>query len=98
MNLLLTYYSEYDPNPRDDCNKPYWLQQLLRKLDNKILSLAQFFSELHLIRMQIEELDQSFWSNGKTYIEIFYLTEQQIHMIDFSFSYYTGTLTAKQIK
>lgn len=98
MNLLLSYSSDYDPSPTEDCNKPYLLQLLLKKLDNKTISLDQYFSELQLIKMQIDELDQSFWSNGNTNIEIYYYTEQQIHTIDFSFSYYTGTLTAKQIK
>lgn len=97
MKFFISFHSEYVPGMYEDCPKPYILHVMLKRLNNQIISCGEFYNTLRRIRYQIDEIDNQYWGNSRTVINIEFHPEEEEHLIEFSFSYYLGTIIAKQI-
>lgn len=97
MKFFISFHSEYVPGMYEDCPKPYLLDVMLKRLNNQLISLSEFYNMLRNIRYQIDEIDDQFWNNSRTSINVEFHPDNETHLIEFSFSYYLGTLKAKHI-
>lgn len=97
MILFISFHSEHMPGINEDCPKPYMLHNMLKRLNSQIISCDEFYNLLGRIRFQVDEIDDQFLDNSKTAINIEFHPEKEEHLIEFSFSYYIGTIIAKQI-
>lgn len=95
MILILSIFSEQDPEKTGMHYKAHYLHNLLKGIDNMIVTSTEFYTILRCLREDILQLDQYY--KYETVLNVYWAKDKGLHVIDIYTRFYSATLTAKQI-
>lgn len=95
MIFILSISTEQDPEKTGMHYKAYSLHNLLKGIDNMIVTSTEFYAILRCLREDILQLDQYY--KYETVLDVYWAKDKALHVIDISTRFYSATLTAKQI-
>lgn len=96
MNLIISISREQNiSDKKDQYYKAHSIHNILKSIDNKIVSSVDFYSILRCLREDILQLDQYY--KCETILDVHWVQDKSLHVINISTRFYSATITAKQI-
>lgn len=95
MIFILSISTEQDPVNKGQHYKAYSLHNLLKGIDNRIVTSSEFYAILRCMREDIQQLDRYY--KCETVFDVYWAKDKGLHIIDISTRFYSAALTAKQI-